>query len=136
MLETQISGIFNNVLKFWSNSEFAMFSIIASFALCGVFMARMYLSTKRRKKFSDWRSMKLVAIIPAALATYFSYVTQNYAAIPACLFSLFLGAFVYSVINYTAKNPREFARFLLLPVWLSVQVVLVFRHLVPKKIKA
>jgi len=99
-------------------------------------MSHMYLAPKRRKKFSDWRSMKVIAVIPASLTIYFAYVTENYAAMPASVFSLFVGAFSYCLIHQTVKKPKEFFRLLLLPVWLSVQVGLVVCHFIPKKSKA
>lgn len=136
MVGNQINTIFDDALGFWTGSDLAMWSMVASFALCGAFLVHKYQTPKRRKKFSDWRSVKLIAVIPAALVLYFSYVTENYAALPACFAATFLGAFMCYVAHYTAKNPKEFVRFLLLPVWFVAQILILASELLPKKSRA
>jgi len=131
-----MDNIFNDAIQFWTGSDFALWSVIASFALCGAFVVHKVQTPKKRKKLSDWRSMKLVAIIPALLALYFSFVTENYAALPACAFAGFMGAFSCYLVNYTSKNPKEFVRFLLLPVWLVVQLLIIASEILPKRSKA
>jgi len=135
-MNNQLAGIFNNALQFWTTSELAMWAVIASFALCGAFVVHKVQTPKKRKKFSDWRSMKLTAIIPALLTLYFSFVTENYAALPACAFAAFVGAFFCYVLHYTAKNPKEFVRFLLLPVWFVAQLLIIASQILPKRSKA
>lgn len=133
MMNNQLAGIFNNALQFWTTSDLAMWSVIASFALCGAFVVHKLQIPKRRKKFSDWRSMKLVAIIPALLKLSLSYVTESYADLPACAFAAFIGAYFCYLIHYTVKNPKEFVRILLLPVWLFVQILIIASQILQKR---
>lgn len=136
MVGNQVSKIFDGAFGFWVGSDIAAFAMIASFALCGAFVVHKLQTPKRRKKFSDWRSVKLIAIIPALISGFFSFSLQDYSAIPVFAFAAFMGAFSCYVVHYTAKNPKEFVRFLLLPVWMSVQLLIIASEILPKKSKA
>jgi len=135
-MSLEITSMFDNAIQFWTGSELAMIATIVSFALCGVFVVHKLNTPPRRKKFSDWRSVKLIAILPALLMTYFAFVTEHYFELAHLGAITVLAGFACYVTHYTVKNPKEFMRFLLLPVWFVFQITIIASEFLPKKSKA